>query len=97
MIRESELLEAIKECQSEKNPDSKTCIKLASYYTILNNMDTGHSYSSEQVRYRSGSEFSRVIEGIPFESVIEVMDELMDALKILSPKLYKATLNKFIM
>lgn len=30
------------------------------------------------------------------DEVLSVMDELMDALKILSPKLYKATLDKIL-
>lgn len=35
MIREEELHEAIAECLGKRNPDANTCIKLASYYTIL--------------------------------------------------------------
>lgn len=35
MIREEELQEAIAECLGKRNPDANTCIKLASYYTIL--------------------------------------------------------------
>ena len=98
MIRESELLDAIKDCQNEKNPDSKTCIKLAAFYTILNNMYPSAGYSGqeppEQVRYNSGSEFSEVIQDIPADYIIRIMDELMDALMVLSPKLYRATIDK---
>lgn len=38
MIRESDLHEAIAECVGKRNPDSSTCIKLAAYYTILNEL-----------------------------------------------------------
>ena len=38
MITEKDLLEAIAECQGQRNPTSTTCIKLAAYYTILNNI-----------------------------------------------------------
>lgn len=104
MIKEQDLLEAIAECQGERNPDAKTCIKLAAYYTILNQMNPSYGvpqgYSRQeppkQVGYTSGTEFARVIEGIPLDDVLAVMDELMDALKILSPKLYKATLDKIL-
>ena len=34
MITETDLLEAIAECQGERNPNANTCIKLAAYYTI---------------------------------------------------------------
>ncbi len=101
MIREDDLLEAIAECQGEKNPNANTCIKLAAYYTILNNLGTPtHSFASEpaeKVIYNSGSEFSQAIEGIPVNEVMAVMDELMDTVQILMPKLYYATLEKLKM
>ena len=40
MITENDLLEAIAECQGQRNPNANTCIKLAAYYTILNNIQT---------------------------------------------------------
>ena len=102
MIKESELLDAIAECQGERNPDAKTCIKLAAFYTILNQMYpqspelTGYSRQEppEQVRYDSGSEFSRVIQDVSIDVLIGIIDELMDALMVLSPRLYRATLDK---
>ena len=107
MIKEQDLLDAIAECQGERNPDARTCIKLAAFYTILNNMyhDVGvskmievpqYSFSepSEQVSYDSGSEFSEVIKGLSINDVIKVMDELMEAVQLISPKLYNATLAK---
>ena len=38
MITEKDLLEAIAECQGERNPNANTCIKLAAYYTILDHL-----------------------------------------------------------
>ena len=35
MITEEELQEAIAECQGQRNPNANTCLKLASYLTIL--------------------------------------------------------------
>ena len=98
MITEYDLREAIAECQGERNPNAQTCIKLAAYYTILNNMGLEASYSRaeppEQVRYNSGSEFSDIIIGRNTDKVLDVMDELMDTISVLSPKLYRATLDK---
>ena len=49
MITVDELKAAIAEMQGERNPNAQTCIKLAAYYTILNelqgNPDTS-GYSS---------------------------------------------------
>jgi hypothetical protein len=107
LIREQDLLDAIAECQGERNPNANTCMKLAAYYTILNNIrgvsdnNVGniptYSYSDEPteiVRYSSGSEFSRITDGLSSDDVMAVMDELMDTLQILAPKLYNATLEK---
>ena len=38
MITEQNLQEAIAECEGQRNPNANTCIKLAAFYTIRNNM-----------------------------------------------------------
>ena len=38
MITEHDLQEAIAECQGKRNPDANTCIKLAAFYTIRNEL-----------------------------------------------------------
>lgn len=55
MITEHDLEQAIAECQGERTPNANTCIKLAAFYTIRNEMfgkpeqveraDDAHSYS----------------------------------------------------
>ena len=104
MIKEQDLVEAIAECQGEKNPNANTCIKLAAYYTILDhirgtdiNVLTNHSFASEpteRVMYDSGSEFSEAVDGKSYDAVLVVIDELMEVLQVLMPKLYYATLDK---
>lgn len=95
MIREHELRDAIMECQSEKNPNANTCIKLAAYYTLLNNMypEAPEKYSYKTApEYNGRSEFAEAIKGKPVPEVMGVVDELMDALRVLSPRLYNATI-----
>lgn len=65
MINEADLQRAIADCQGESNPNVNTCIRLAAYYIILNNMRRTsrplNSYASEpveKVSYYSDSEFS---------------------------------------
>ncbi len=107
MIKEEDLIEAIAECQGEKNPNANTCMKLAAYYTILNNIRgvpninvgniPSYSYSSEpteRVMYDSGTEFSEAVKGMDVNDFMEIMDDLMEALQVLMPKLYYATLDK---
>lgn len=103
MIKEQDLLDAIAECQGERNPDANTCIKLSAYYTILNQMypkeapePPTYSFAEppKQVRYDSGSEFSDAIQGLDTEDVMMVIDELMDTIGVLVPKLYNATIDR---
>lgn len=98
MIRKQDLLDAIAECQGDRNPNANTCIKLAAYYTILNNIEPPkESYSfapAEQVRYDSGSEFCDAIRGLDVNVVLPVMDELMESIRVLIPKLYNVTIDK---
>lgn len=99
MITERELHEAIAECQGQRNPNANTCMKLASYYTILDHIREVQTYSfdtepTEQVRYNSGSEFSDLVRGKDYAQVLSVMDELMETISLLIPKLYRATMEK---
>lgn len=101
MIREDELLDAIAECQGERNPDAKTCIKLAAYYTILNNLynkEEIHEPKQESYSYApykgSGSELREAVNGLTLEDVMPVLEELMETVELLIPKLYKATITR---
>ena len=103
MITEQDLLSAIAECQGQKNPNANTCIKLAAYYVILDHIEpkakslSKMSFASEpveQVRHNGNSEFYEVIKELRAEDVIAVMDDLMDAVQGLMPRLYTATIKK---
>ena len=109
LIKKSDLLDAIAECQGERNPNANTCIKLAAFYTILNNMFdedqpviTGYSMAgetsqAEQVGYDSGSEFSNCILNANVNDVLAIIDELMDVIHAVAPRLYNATIEKLNM
>lgn len=56
MITEQDLLAAIAECQGERDPNANTCIKLAAFYTIYNQLfgkaeqsQNIHTLSSERL------------------------------------------------
>ena len=100
MITEHDLHEAIAECQGERNPNAQTCIKLAAYYTILNQMhpaeypvaDSGYSGDSG-VRLDSGTEFADCINAVG-DSAWPLMDELMTTLSVVQPRLYEMVIRK---
>lgn len=107
MIREQELLDAIAECQGQRNPNASTCIKLASFYTILdhiNNVDKrednaplelpSYSYDAMPETYTSDTEFGQRIVNMDINDVLTIMDELMTTLSIVNPRLYDAVMRK---
>lgn len=108
MITEQDLLEAIAECQGQRNPNANTCVKLAAYYTILNNLHQtsdilvshgGYSYSplntENTVEYTSNTDFAKIINGKSASTMWAIVDELMSTLMYLNPKLYNDAMNKF--
>lgn len=101
MIREADLLEAIAECQGERNPNANTCIKLAAYYTILNNMrpgavESGASFDPppDVIQYDGKTDFAHAVNGLTAETVLPIMDELMTAVSVIHPRLYQSTLKR---
>lgn len=108
MITEQDLREAIAECEGTRNPNANTCIKLAAYYTILDNLkkDSGeptpeplrispsYSYSAGDFLQYSDSEFSQLVELKGIDKVFPIIDELMDALMVVNPKLYDSVIRK---
>ena len=110
MITEKDLQEAIAECQGARNPDANTCIKLAAFYIIKNEMygqqeDTSpalpaYSYSAlpEQVEttidYYRDTEFSEALDGKQAADIWPIIDELMSVLQATNPRLYEGVLRK---
>ena len=114
MITRQDLDAAIAECQGKRNPDSNTCIKLAAFYTIRNEMfptvvpgtssappEPTYSYASAPdkkddtyVVINSDSEFAHMVYGRKQEEVWPVMDELMETIRTIYPRLYDAVMAK---
>lgn len=100
-----DLKEAIAECEGTRNPNASTCIKLAAYYTILNNLygdqaeefpSPNYSFAAEPaigLKY-SNSEFSQQVIDKGIEKVFPLLDELMDTLMVVNPRLYNSVIMK---
>jgi hypothetical protein len=103
MITLDDLEAAIAECEGERNPNANTCIKLAAYYTILNEKQGKppvYSYSAEPVSpvketvdYYSETEFGQAIQGKDLPYVMELIDELMTVLQTVQPRLYSGVMS----
>lgn len=108
MITRSDLESAIAECQGKRDPDAKTCIMLAAFYTIKREMfgdgatedHPSYSYTpapdQNTIHIDSDSEFARVVNGRKADEILPVVDELVDTLNIIQPRLYNAFIDKLI-
>ena len=102
MITEHDLQAAIAECQGQRNPTSSTCIKLAAFLTIKEHLFgkteeivPQYSYSSgDVIEYNGSSEFARLVNGMSQSEVMKVIDELMDAVQVINPRLYASVIRK---
>ena len=113
MIKEADLLEAIAECEGQRNPTASTCIKLAAFYTIRRELfgedPAGDAYprgfsmamapepkdpDPDSEGYDSGSPFSEAIRGKYLPDCLAVLDEMMEALQVLNPRLYDGVMRK---
>ena len=100
MITEKDLLEAIAECQGERNPDARTCRNLASFYTILDHMERENnnidiqSYSYDAEPRFTGSDLSMAIQEYGLNAVLPILDDLLDTVQMTNPRLYASFLRK---
>lgn len=107
MITRQDLEQAIAECQGERNPNASTCIKLAAFLTIHREL-FGEEKKAEQlpaysfapapirntIELDSGSEFARAVNGKDMDEFLPIIDELMQTLEIVQPRLYNAVMAK---
>lgn len=104
MITERDLDEAIAECVGKRNPVASDCIKLAAFYTIRDYMyptatpAMQSAYSPPPVEplvdYQADSEFANAVDGKRQRDVFPVLDELMDTLAVINPRLHDAVIRK---
>lgn len=93
MISKAELETAIREYEAAPNTYSN-CEKLATFYTIYGYMYGAEPKGEEVVAYSGKSEFADAVRGQAPDKAWAVMDELMDAISVLNPKLYRSALDK---
>ena len=103
MITNEDLKAAIAECEGAKNPNANTCVKLAAFYTILNQrqekapalpmMAENYVYASGP-EFASESEFGQMINSKGVDKCLPIIDELMETLYVINPKLYNGVIRK---
>lgn len=102
MITEKELLQAIEECEQEPVTAAKIG-KLADFYIIYDHLFgepkyDHYSYENQTentiIYTDGGTEFLNAVNGKKSEKVLNVIDELMQAVKTLHPRMYDRVLEK---
>lgn len=111
MITLDDLNSAIAECHGKRNPDANTCIMLAAFYTLKQNLypekagntvasqptqfQRDYSYSNgPDIMYSGDSEFARTVYGRNPDDVMPVIDELMETIKVVNPRLYSGVMRR---
>lgn len=108
MISEKDLQEAIAECLGQRAPNANTCIKLAAFYTIQNQLYgkageadlpplPAYSYApapDERIKGYGDTPFYKAIAGRMPDDIWPIIDEVFTALMAVNPRLYQAAMRK---
>lgn len=100
MFSKNEILDAIDDLE-EAPATYQNAEKLATFYSLYDHlfvtkepMNRIESIREVIIGKYGDSEFMRVIEGKKAEAVWLVMDELLQTIQMLQPRLYNATIEK---
>ena len=96
MLTERDLLNAIEELEKAE-PTYERCKKLVTFYTLYDyayGEPKNERVEEKVVNAYGESEFMKVINGKEAQKVWEVMDELMETLNVINPRLYRGVLVK---
>ena len=109
MITERDLQDAIAECQGERRPNANTCIKLAAYFTIYDHLYPKKAELTEEIPQTifqtveegiiddyGDTDFYRTIKGRKAADVWAVMNELMETIQVINPKLYDGVMRQLL-
>ena len=95
MISDRELLQVIAECENGK-PSLANCEKLATFYTIYDhrNPQAVEQPKEPLVLIESDSEVARLLNGMDTKKAWSAVMELIEAVQVLNPKLFRSFMEK---
>lgn len=100
MLSQAELLDTIEELEKTA-ATFQDCQKLATFIFLFDNLYQEKTQAPERTRvnileeYGDG-EFYQAIKGKKAETVLGILNETMDAVKILQPRLYNSALTEIL-
>lgn len=89
MPTKDELAQAINNLEAQE-PTYETCLKLVVYHQLMDRYYKGGFRTS----YSRDSEFMDAIKNTDIDTLLATVDELMDCLALINPKLYNTVLAK---
>ena len=109
MITERDLQDAIAECQGERHPNANTCIKLAAYFTIYDHLYPKQAEHNEvipetifqtvdedHIGNYGDNDFYRAINGRSAAEIWPIMNELIETIKVINPRLYDGVMRQLL-
>ncbi len=93
MITKWDIDRAIEECHEGKENYS-TCEKLATFLTLKHYLYNNEEHEEPQHSYDSGTDFMTAVSGKDVGKVYAVIDELMETLLVLNPRLYDGVMRR---
>lgn len=108
MLSENDLICKIAEYRCRDTITESDCVKLAAFLTIRDCLypqeehgDQQYSFSDgngnkveNTVDYNSDKEFFQIANGMDADKVWKVVDELMETLQVINPRLYAGVIRK---
>lgn len=72
----------------------RACERLAWLYIVRDNLSRKRTSSDGLTMYLNGSEFLEVASGVSYPALMQVLNEHMQALSVLQPKVYESLMGK---
>ena len=92
MISIDELNKTILDLETNRDTTYATCERLAWLYIVRDHLT--QKMSKEPLTLAGESEFLMAVNGKCGDAVWKIMDELMDAVKMLHPRVYESVIKK---
>lgn len=96
MLSQRELDSAIREFEDAPT-NYENCAKLATFYTIFDHLygePKNERQPQEVIGMHGNSEFLSLISNRNSQEIWDILDELMDTLKVINPRLYEGVIQK---
>ena len=99
MLSRNELVDAIEELETAPLT-FQNCQKLATFYSLYDHLygvrpePVAETICQSVIGEYGDSDFLQSVSGLPADKVFPLLDELMESVRLLQPRLYDATLTE---